>query len=93
MLVDDVAKQLSIIDIFSYDSFAQAIYACATNDIKLINIKKAVNDIVSNSAELLPDTIVACSRSWISTEEHPDAPKKRVTDKACCVQSPKASVC
>lgn len=76
LLVGDVAKQLSVIDIFSYDSFAQATYACATNDINLINVKKAISDIGSNSAELLPDAIAACSRSWISTEEHPDAPRR-----------------
>ena len=76
LLVGDVAKQLSIVDIFSYNSLAQAIYACATNDVKLVNVKKAVNDIVSNSAELLPSAVAACSRSWVPTEEHPDAPRR-----------------
>lgn len=77
LLTGESRESLQLKDIFSYNTFAQAVYACKTKDFKLSIIKENINDIFKNSDELLVEAVEALSRSWVVAESSDDMPSKQ----------------
>ncbi len=77
LLVDGVSESVQIRDIFAYNSFAQAIYACTTQDFKLRTINAAVKDIFDKSPDILLECTTALSKNWIVAESDNSMPSKQ----------------